>query len=97
MTIIDSKGLILVAGMAGVALTGCEQLGQVAHETVENAKQSAYQALDEIKQSGSVEEAKQSAHRLLTDATQQATGLLEQASQYLSEGEQAQETWQPPD
>ena len=96
MTTIHSKALILVAGIAAVGLTGCD-LEQAATEAVQNAKQSAVQALDEAKQAGSIAEAKQSADRLLGDAKQQAAGLLEQVSQYLSEGQQATESDQQPE
>ena len=85
MVKIHSAGLILAGTVALVGLSGCDKLEQAANEAVENAKQSAVQALDEARQAGSIEEAKQSADRLLLDAKQQAAGLLEQASRYLAE------------
>ncbi len=91
MAIAKKAGLIAVGGVALVALGGCEQLEPAATEAVDQAKQSAVQALDEARQAGSVEEAKQTADRFLLDAKEQASGLLDQASQYLSEEKPAQQ------
>lgn len=77
--------LLLLGGIAVTGLAGCEQLEQAANEAVEQAKQSAVRAIDEVRQAGSIEEAKQSAGKALEGARQNAAGLLEQASQYLSE------------
>ena len=89
--------MILVAGIAAVGLTGCERLEQTATEAVGNAKQAAAEALDEARQAGSIADVKQSADKLLNETKQQAAGLLEQASQFLSESQQALETVQPPE
>ena len=86
-----SAGIFLVGGIALVSLTGCEKLEQAANGAVESAKQSAVKALDEARQAGSIEEARQSADRLLLDAKRQAAGLLEQASQYLSQEQSPQQ------
>ena len=97
MTMFNSKALVLVAGIAAVGLTGCEQLEQAASEAVDNATQAAVQALDEAKQSGSIADAKQSADKLVNDAKQQAAGILDQVNRYLTEGQQALEPDQPTD
>ncbi len=82
---------LLFGSIAMIGLTGCEQLEQAANDAVEKAKQSAVQGLEEVMQSGSVDEAKQSASEALKEAKQGAAGLLEQASRYLSDDGQAQE------
>ena len=89
--------LLLAGGFALLGLSGCDRLEQAANEAVEQAKQSAVQAIDEARQAGSLEEARQSADRLLLDAKQQAGGLLDQASRYLTESEPgpAEETVAP--
>ncbi len=86
-----TASLAVVTLIAVGALSGCDKLEQAANDAVENAKQSAAQALDEARQAGSIEEARQSADRFLLDAKQQAAGLLEQASQYLSESQPVQQ------
>jgi len=68
-----------------VSLTGCERVEQVANEALEQAKQSAVQAIDKAAQAGSIDEARQAANDALLDARQKAAGLLDQASEYLSE------------
>ena len=79
--------MLLVCGVFVAGLAGCERLEQAATDAVDNAKQSAVQALDEIRQANSIEEAKQSAHEALQSTRQKAAGLLDEASGYLA-GEQ---------
>jgi len=93
---LNSPALLLVCGISVAGLTGCEQLGQAATDVVENAKQSAAQALDEIGQANSVEEAKQSAGEALQHTRQKAAGLLDRASGYLSGEQPLQEGIQTP-
>ena len=85
MTNVKSMILAGFAIVATIGLTGCEQLGQAATEAVDKAKQTAVQTLDEARQAGSVEEARQTADQALQDLRGQAAGLLQQASQYLSQ------------
>lgn len=86
---------LLIGGIAIIGLSGCEQLEQAATEAVENARQTAVQTLDEASRAGSVEEAKQTAGNALQDIRQQASGLLRQASDYLSGQQPMQNDTQP--
>ncbi len=83
--------LLLIGSISVIGLTGCEQVEQAANDAVEKAKQTAVQALDEVTQTGLIEQATQSANQALLDAKQKAAGLLGQASEYLSEDQQGQE------
>lgn len=85
-------GAISVAGLAG-----CEQVEQAATDAVEKARQSALQVLDEAQQAGSIDQARQSANQALNEARQKAAGLLGQASEYLSQGQQGQDLESPPE
>jgi hypothetical protein len=87
----NSKTLLLIGGISVVGLTGCERLEQAANDALEKAKQSAVQVLDEAGQSGSIDQAKQSANQVLLETKQTATGLLGQASEYLSQDPQTQD------
>ena len=82
--------LALVGGIAAVGLSGCEQVEQAANEAVEKAKQTAVEAIDQARQTGSVDEARQSADNVLQDVKQQAAGFLDQASEYLRQGQPAE-------
>jgi hypothetical protein len=84
-TMSQSKPASLVIGaIAILAQGGCEQLQQAATEAVNDAKQTAVEALEEATQAGSIDGAKQSADNAIDDVRQQAAGLLQQASDYLS-------------
>ena len=83
----QSASLVLIAAVAAFGLTGCEKIEQAANEAVEKAKQSAAEALDQTRQSGSIENARQSADEVLQDVKQQAAGFLDQASEYLRQGQ----------
>lgn len=87
MSKFNSTTLLLVASVALVGLTGCEQVEQAANDVVEKAKQAAVLALDEAQQSGSIDQAKETANQVL----QEAAGLLGQASEYLSRDQQGQD------
>ena len=87
--------LLLVGSVALFGLTGCEQVEQATNGVVEKAKQAAVQVLDEAQQSGSIDQAKEMANQALLEARQQAAGLLEQASEYLSRDQQGQDVERP--
>lgn len=86
----NSATLLLIGGISVVCLTGCDQMEQATNNAVEKAKQSAVQALDEARQSGSIDQVKQSANQALIEARQTAAGLLGQASEYLAAEQQGQ-------
>jgi len=92
----NCPALLLICGISVAGLTGCEQLEQAAADVVENARQSAVQALDQIGQADSVEETKQSAGEALQKTRQKAAGLLDRASAYLSGEQQLQDGVQAP-
>jgi thioredoxin-like negative regulator of GroEL len=91
MSKFNSTTLLLVASVALVGLSGCEQVEQAANDVVEKAKQATVLALDEAHQSGSIGQAKETANQVLQEARQQAAGLLGQASEYLSRDQQGQD------
>lgn len=93
---LKSTTLLLIAGISVTGLTGCEQMEQAANVAVEKARESAVQIIDETRQSGSIDEARQSANQALQEARQTAAGLLGQASEYLSEKPQVQESVDKP-
>ena len=95
MSKFNSTTLLLVASVALVGLTGCEQVEQAANDVVEEAKQAAVQALDEAQQAGSIDQAKETANQVLQEAWQQAAGLLGQASEYLSRDQQGHDVEHP--
>lgn len=94
---INSATLLLFGGISVVSLTGCDQIEQATNNAVENAKQSAVQVVDEVRQAGSIDQAKQSAKQALTEARQTAAGLLGQASEYLADDHQEQDAGTPPE
>jgi hypothetical protein len=79
--------LSLLAAMALLFLTGCEQLEQAKNGTIENAKQTAIKALEEVTSSGSIEQTKESANQVLIDAKKATAGLLDQAVKYFEQDE----------
>lgn len=95
MSKFNSTTLLLVASVALVGLSGCEQVEQAANDVVEKAKQATVLALDEAHQSGSIDQAKETANQVLPEARQQAAGLLGQASEYLSRDQQGQDAERP--
>ena len=72
---------LLIGALAITGLAGCEQIEQATN--------------DQARQAGSVEEAKQTADNALQDLKQQAAGLLQQASDYLSGNETARPDAEP--
>ena len=92
MNKLKSTTLLLIGGISVVSLTGCEQIEQAKNTAVEKAKASAVQILDEARQAESIDDVKQSANRAMQDAKQSAAGLLGQASDYLSNQPQEQDT-----
>ena len=97
MRTIRTITFLLIGGIALIGLSGCEQVEQAANDAVEKAKQSAVQALDEAKQTGSIDEARQSATQALQEAKQAAAGILGQASDYLANDQQAQDGGDAPE
>ena len=87
MANVKSATLVLIGAAAAVGLTGCERMEQAASDVVEKAKQSAVEAIDQTRQSGSIENVTQSADGVLLEVKQQAAGLLDQASRYLRQGQ----------
>lgn len=79
--------LSLSAAIALLFLTGCEQLEQAKNDTIENAKQTATKALEEVKSSVSIEQAKESANQVLIDAKNATVELLDQVGKYLGQDE----------
>ena len=91
MKTLNSKMLLLIGSVSIIGLTGCGQVEQAANEVLDKAKQAAVQALDEAQQSGSIDQARESANQIVQQARQQAAGILGQASEYLSQQNQALE------
>ena len=78
-----SISLSLLAAMALLFLTGCEQIEQAKNDTIENAKQTALKAIEDVTAISSIEEAKESASQILTETKKATAGLLDQASKHL--------------
>lgn len=95
MSKFNSTTLLLVASVALVGLSGCEQVEQAANDVVEKAKQATVLALDEAHQSGSIDQAKETVNQVLQEARQQAAGLLGQVSEYLNRDQQRYDVERP--
>jgi len=80
--------------LGGIALGGCGQVEQAANEAIEKAKQTATQALEDARQSGSIDQLRESTHQALNDARQQAAELLGQASEALAQDPHEQDALQ---
>ena len=77
--------LPVIVGFMLVFLTGCDKIDQAKTDALEKAKQAASKALNDVQQSGSIDQAKESANQAIIDAKQAAAGMLGQASEYLEQ------------
>ncbi len=77
-------GTLLMGTIGAFALTGCEQLDQAAADAADQARQSAGQLLEDARQARSIDDARQVADDALLEAREQAAGLLQRASEFLS-------------
>jgi vacuolar-type H+-ATPase subunit H len=84
--------ILLLVG--GIGLGGCGQVEQAANEAIEKAKQTATRALEDARQSGSIDQVREAANQALHDARQQAAGLPGHASEVLAQDPREQNALQ---
>ena len=79
-----STGRLLLGAVVVFALAGCEQVDQAAADALEKARTSAGQLLEDASQARSIDDARQVADDALVEAREQAAGLPQRASEFLS-------------